>query len=118
MRASLEVRYVLRASCERLAGMAPKRNTESGRRQGRRTVLAGTKRAAGAALFSRARLLVQSGIDSAPFANVIVSPAAGLAAIGGTFAAVMAGAAPGVPPRGVVRTTCEGGRGVPFLRLA
>ncbi len=48
--------------------------------------------------------------------NVIWSAAAGFAAIGGTFASVIAGAAPGVPPRGVVRTTCEGGSGVPLRR--
>ena len=37
----------------------------------------------------------------------------GAGAIGGTFAGVIGGAAPGVPPRGAVRTTWLGGNGVP-----
>ena len=41
--------------------------------------------------------------------NVIWSATAGVLEIGGTFAVVICGAAPGVPPRGVVRTTCDGG---------
>ena len=36
----------------------------------------------------------------------------------GTFDAVIAGAAPGTPPRGVVRTTCDAGSAVPFFRFA
>ncbi|SAL52601.1 porin [Caballeronia humi] len=43
----------------------------------------------------------QSGTFTAPFVTVIASPA-GFAEIGGRFAVVSAGAAPGVPPRGVV----------------
>ena len=41
--------------------------------------------------------------------KVMTSAAAGVAAIGGTLAVVIAGAAPGEPPRGVVRTTCDAG---------
>ena len=42
---------------------------------------------------------------------MIASAAAGEALIGGTLAAVIAGAVPGVPPRGNVRTSCDGGSG-------
>ena len=49
--------------------------------------------------------------------NVIRSPAAGVAAIGGTFAAVIGGAPGGeLPPRGVVRTTYDGGIAAPLRR--
>lgn len=51
-------------------------------------------------------------------AKPIWSAAAGDATNGGTWAAVMAGAAPGVPPRGVVRTTWLAGSGAPFFRCA
>ena len=50
--------------------------------------------------------------------TAIAFPAAGATAIGGTLPAVMAGAAPGVPPRGVVRTTWLGGSAVPFFSFA
>lgn len=48
----------------------------------------------------------------------IRSATAGVFVKFGTLVAAMAGAEPAVPPRGVVRTTCEGGSGVPFFRLA
>ena len=48
----------------------------------------------------------------------IWSPAAGAATKGGTLAAVMAGAAPGTPPRGVVRTTWLGGSALPDFKWA
>ena len=48
----------------------------------------------------------------------IVSAAAGAAFIEGTCAACNAGAAPGVPPRGVVRTTWLGGSAVPSFSFA
>lgn len=48
--------------------------------------------------------------------KVIRSVLAGEAWMGGTLAMLIAGAAPGVPPRGTVRTTWLGGSGVPFLR--
>ena len=50
--------------------------------------------------------------------KVIAFAADGVAAIAGTFAEVIAGAAPGVPPRGVVRITCDAGIAVPFFRFA
>ena len=50
--------------------------------------------------------------------KVIWFAALGAAAIGGTLAAVIAGAAPGVPPRGTVRTTCDGGSGTLCVRCA
>ena len=49
------------------------------------------------------------------FEKVIRSPAGGVMLIGGTFAVVIAGAAPGAPPRGVVRTSCDGGSGAPVV---
>ena len=60
----------------------------------------------------------QSGIVNVFALNVMASAAAGVVAIGGTLADVIAGAAPGVPPRGMVRTTWLGGNAVPFLRFA
>ena len=48
--------------------------------------------------------------------NVIRLPEVGCAAMGGTLAAVICGAEPGVPPRGVVRTTYDGGSAVPLRR--
>ena len=53
-----------------------------------------------------------------PFAVVMVFAAAGVATIFGTLAAVIAGADPAVPPRGVVRITWLGGNAVPLLRRA
>ena len=53
-----------------------------------------------------------------PGETVIVFAIAGVAVILGTLAVVIAGAAPGVPPRGIVRTTWLGGKGVEFLSLA
>ncbi len=58
------------------------------------------------------------GMVTTLFANVIWSAGAGLLDIGGTFAFVIPGACPGMPPRGMVRTTCDGGNGVPSARLA
>ncbi len=46
----------------------------------------------------------------------IWSAAAGVALGAGTLAAVIAGAAPGAPPRGVARTTWLGGNAMPILR--
>src|SRR5450755_2912135 len=60
----------------------------------------------------------QSGMVTVLFENVIWSPAAGAALMGGTFARVIAGAAPGVPPRGTVRTTCDGGSAVLLFNRA
>ena len=48
----------------------------------------------------------------------MTSAAAGVAASGGTLAVVIAGAAPGLPPRGVARTTWLAGSGVPDFRCA
>ena len=48
----------------------------------------------------------------------IWSATAGVAENAGTLAAVIAGAAPGVPPRTVVRTTWLGGSAVPLFRFA
>jgi hypothetical protein len=44
------------------------------------------------------------------------SPGAGSCAIGGRLLAVIGGAAPGVPPRGVVRTSWLRGSGVRFFK--
>src|SRR5215831_7724799 len=64
------------------------------------------------------RISFQSGTCTVRPLNVISLPAAGDCGIGGTFAGVICGAAPGVPPRGTVSTTCEGGRGAPLFRWA
>src|SRR5262249_24027899 len=62
------------------------------------------------------RMSPQSGTCTVRPLNVISLPAAGDCGIGGTFAGVIGGAAPGVPPRGTVSTTPEGGgRAPPFL---
>src|SRR5688572_30579714 len=62
--------------------------------------------------------LVQFGICTVLLTAVklIASPAGGANWIGGKLAVVIGGAAPGVPPRGVGRTTCDGGRGAPLRR--
>lgn len=57
----------------------------------------------------------QFGTFTAPPATVIAS-APGFAEISGRFAVVSAGAEPGVPPRDVARTTCDGGSAAPFFR--
>ena len=49
---------------------------------------------------------------------VIVFAAAGVALIFGTFEAEIGGAKPGLPPRGVVRTTWLAGSGVLFFSFA
>ena len=64
------------------------------------------------------RRLTQSGTTRVLPFSVIASPAAGVLAMAGTLAAVSAGAAPGTPPRGVVRNTWLGGSGVPFFKWA
>src|SRR6476620_8118566 len=58
----------------------------------------------------------QSGTAMAPAVMAITLAAVGVAAGGGTLAALMAGALPGVPPRGTVRTTWLGGRALPLAR--
>ena len=60
----------------------------------------------------------QSGIVTVLPENVIWFAAAGALEIGGTLKVVTAGADPGVPPRGTVRTTCAGGSGVFAVRFA
>ena len=65
------------------------------------------------------------GAQQAQFGTVSEVPlkpialaAAGVATKAGTLLALMAGAAPGVPPRGVVRTTWLSGSAVPDFRWA
>lgn len=60
----------------------------------------------------------QFGIDTVEPLTTIALAEVGAWTNVGTFAAVIAGADPGVPPRGVVRTTCDAGSAVPFLRFA
>src|SRR5512141_2186512 len=60
----------------------------------------------------------QSGTLIVPFAVVIVFAAAGVAAIFGTLAAVIAGADPAAPPRGVARITWLGGKAALLFRRA
>src|SRR3990167_2955373 len=60
----------------------------------------------------------QSGMAMAPAVMAMALPVTGVAASGGTLAAVMAGAAPGVPPRGTVRTTWLAGSALPVVRCS
>ena len=54
----------------------------------------------------------------APAVMAMALAAAGVVASGGTLAAVMAGALPGVPPRGTVRTTWLAGNALPLALIA
>jgi len=60
----------------------------------------------------------QFGMCSVSLTNSIRSVAGGFEAMGGTLVAVMAGATHGYggPQRGIVRTTCDGGNGVPLVK--
>ncbi len=64
------------------------------------------------------RFAAQSGIVTVVPENVMRFVATGAVLIGGRFALAIAGAEPGAPPRGVARTTCEGGNGTFCVRCA
>ena len=60
----------------------------------------------------------QLGTDTVLPLTVMALAAVGVVTNVGTLVAVIAGADPATPPRGVVRTTCEPGSAVPLLRFA
>lgn len=82
-----------------------------GRRRKRRTREARVRRTAESAD-------AQFGTETVLPLTVIALADVGVVTNVGTFAVVIAGAAPGMPPRGVVRTTCDAGSAVPLFRFA